>query len=203
MTKKQYGAQLAKVRELTARNTGASLPETADGIGKSMNVASVYIAALVKAGEIIRSGPHGEYRYFKDPELAAAHDVVAQAARLQQIEETRKRKSQQKSAKQKAERAKARAERGQAPIGQSKKARTKYASKKAKEISATRYLMRDKAMEYIQTAKDQVKKHQAATIIWPESVKVQQIPTPEDVRFKAAPGYIGEFVREMKERMAA
>jgi len=202
MTKKQYGAQLAKVRELTARNTGASLPETAEGIGKSMNVASVYIAALVKAGEIIRSGPHGEYRYFKDPELAAAHDVVAQAARLQQIEETRKRKNQQKSAKQKAERAKARAERGLPPIGKAKKARKKYVSKKAKDISITLY-MRDKAAENVQKVKDQVKKHQAATIIWPESVKVQRIPTPEDVRFKAAPGYIGEFVREMKERMAA
>ena len=202
MTKKQYGAQLAKVRELTARQTGASLPETAEGIGKSMNVASVYIAALVKAGEIIRSGPHGEYRYFKDTELAAAHDVVAQAARLEQIEETRKRKNQQKSAKQKAERAKARAERGQAPIGQAKKVRKKYASTKAKKTSSSLY-MRDKAMEYIQTAKDQVKKHQTATIIWPESVKVQRIPTPEDVRFKAAPGYIGPFTLEYQERRAA
>jgi len=114
-----------------------------------------------------------------------------------------KRSSDEPSDSVKAERAKARAERGLPPIGKAKKARKKYVSKKAKEMSATRYLMRDKAMEYIQTAKDQVKKHQAATIIWPENVKVQRIPTPEDVRFKAAPGYIGEFVREMKERMAA
>ena len=203
MTKKQYSAQLAKVRELTARQTGASLPEAAEGIGKSMNVASVYIAALVKAGEITRSGPHGAYRYFKDPELAAAHDVAAKAARLQQIEESRKRKNQQKSAKQKAERAKARAERGQAPIGSY--VRKPYDPKAPRKpyVPKPRKMPQNIVIQSTQQAKDQLREHKTATIIWPENVKVQRIPTPEDVRFKAAPGYIGEFVREMKERMAA
>lgn len=195
MTKKQYGEQLAKVRELTARDTGASLKETAAGIGKTMNVASVYIAQILKAGEVVRVGPHGEYRYFKDHQLAKAYDMLAQAARKRRMEESRKRKNANKAKVEREKRAKARAERGQAPIGQAvrKKAPTKTKRKMPQNI----------VIQSVQQAKDQLREHKAATIVWPESVKIQQISTPLDTRFKAAPGYIGPFMQEMKERMAA
>lgn len=200
MTKKAYGAILAKVRELTARQTGASLKETAEGIGKTQNVASVYIAQILKAQEIVRVGQYGEYRYFKDPELAKAYDVVAAVARKQRIAESKKRKNDNKAKKQREERARARAARGQAPIGQY--VRKPYVPKTPKS-PLQRKMPQNIVLQTTQQAKDQLREHKAATIIWPEHVKVQRIPTPEDVRFKANQGYIGPFMREYLERRAA
>jgi len=81
MTKKQYGAVIAKVRELCARPIGASQPEIKEAFNRPVFAPFVWLKILMDKNEVIRSGVYGEYRYFTDFKAAKAHDVKAKAER--------------------------------------------------------------------------------------------------------------------------
>jgi DNA-binding Lrp family transcriptional regulator len=186
MEKEAYGEVFAKVRALCARPVGVSLAEASDEIGRSQNAVSVYIAKLVGSGDVVRAGVYGEYRYFKNRKKAAEHDVVAKAARDVRMAEAKKRKNERRAQKERENRAIARAQ------------KVVQAVKKAKPKKVHHIVIQS-----VRQSKDQLRQHKEATIVWPEHVKVQRIPTPADMRFAPEPGYKGSFLQEWHERRAA
>jgi len=188
MTKAAYGSVIAKVRELCARPGGASQPEIKEAVNKPVFAPFVWLKILMDKNDVVRSGVHGGYRYFTDVEAAKAHDAKVKAEREAKQEAQRLKWNAEKSRKDREKRAKARAERG--IVEKPKK-------------PAPRKMPQNIVIQSTQQSKDQLREHKAARIVWPEHVKVQHIPVPVDMRFKAAPGYIGPFMREYQERRAA
>jgi hypothetical protein len=191
MTKQAYGAVIAKVRSLCARPDGASQPEIKEAFNRPVFAPFVWLKILMDNKEVVQSGVYGEYRYFTDQEAAKAHDTQAKAERLERLEAQRLKWNEVKAQKDREKRAKARLERGDVK----KPAGIKNPLKRKKPQNIV--------IQSTQQAKDQIRQHKAATIIWPEHVKVQHIPVPEDMRFKPAPGYKGSFLQEWQQRRAA
>lgn len=180
------------IRNLCARDIGCSLREAADAIDRKLNITSVYFVGLLKKGIVTKAGVHGEYRYFTDAEAAKAHDAQAKLDREAQLEASAQRKREQQAKRERDKRAAAAAKR---PPKQAKPKRASTALKPSGLTLSTR-------------AKDLQRKreHIAATIIWPEHVKVQKAPTPRDDRFTFTPPskeWRGVISQDQQERWAA
>lgn len=191
MNKPAYGASIAKIRELCARDIGVSTAEAAKELHKTMNYTYVYLAAMLKAKEVTRTGTCRDLRYFSDPEHAIAHEEAAKLVAMARAAAARKRKTEMQKIREKRKRADARAARP--PMSSLEKKDSKLPKKKATGISL---ISKNRELE-------QKREHMAAKIIWPAHVKVQVIPTYQDNRFKPDPGHKGQFVAEWKERRAA
>lgn len=186
-----YGKTIAKVRELCARDTGASLREVADAIERPLNVASTYVVKLTKIGESVKVGCHGEYRYFMDRAKAAEFDLQAKADRAKQLEESEKRKRASRAKAERDKRARIRAERGLPPYDPN--ARSTRAKKPAKQAAQPR-----KRQEPV----DIKKLHQSATVVWPEHIQIQKVPSGRDTRFTfdPPPGWRGQITKDWMNR---
>jgi len=190
--KHEYGASVTKIRELCARKEGVSLLEAAAIMKQTRNYVGVYLNTLTKAGELLKAGRYGAFRYFKDPADAADHDtVIAQEKKVRDAAQAKK-KNAAKSRRQKEKRAAEKLAKGLQNVNLAKKdsALPKNRTTGISLITKQREL-------------EQKREHLAANIEWPAHVKVQVIPTYQDNRFKPAPGHKGAFLAEWKEKRAA
>ena len=103
------------VKELCARENGASLKEISVGIDRPFNVCSKFLSNLMEAQEIVKVGVHGKFRYFTDTVKAAQHDKEAKAQRAKQKEEAHERKKAQQAERERRKRAERREAKGLGP----------------------------------------------------------------------------------------
>lgn len=193
--KARYGELANKVRALCARDIGCSLKDASEALDRPLNTASVYAMNLVNHGEVVKAGVHGEYRYFKDRQKAAEHDLVAKESRRIQVIESKKKKDAKRAQYEREKRARIRAEKGLPPYDPAehkKKEKPPKPAKQAKEPSIK------------QTKEWKPPTPKVVNIVWPENVKVIKRETPKDYRFFNPPaGWKGEFLREFEKRRSA
>jgi hypothetical protein len=204
--KSPYGTQADKIREMCARPTGCSLKEAAEGIGKPMTTASVYIANMVNGKEAVKAGCHGGYRYFKWPEHAEPYHEKAVIEFAARMEQSKIRRRAYQAKRERVRRINERIAKGMPPYLAPKPPKPPKPPKVAKP-KAVKQAPKQRTMNILietnQQGLDQKREHKAATIVWPEHVKVQVYETRPDMRFKLEPGYRGQFSQEWQERRAA
>lgn len=224
--KLRYGDQANKVREMCARKEGASCGEIAKALGRSGSCATSYVYTLLNRGNVVKAGTCKYFRFFVTKADADAYNVKAKQDEIERKEAQRLDKNAKASRRERELRAKIRKN----PDMLSTEKYVKFAlaeklrnQKRAERERNRRNVLREaKGLSLIdriekltkkkplnlvirtkQQNMDQIREHKAATIVWPEHVKVQVIPTPQDMRFKADPGYRGEFAKEWQERRTA
>ena len=183
------------IRNLCARDIGCSLREAAEAIDRKLNITSVYFVQLLKKGIVTKAGVHGEYRYFTDVDAAKLHDEHAQAERAIKLKESADRKRAYQAERERKKRAAKAALRPPKPAKQAKPKRASTALKPSGLTLSTKRQDQERKRE-----------HKAATIIWPEHVKVQKAPTPRDDRFTFTPPskeWRGVISQDQQERWAA
>lgn len=196
----KYGKTISKVRELCARDTGASLREVADAIERPLNVASTYVVKLTKIGEAVKVGCHGEYRYFFDREKAAEFDVKAKAELAKQLEESERRKREMRSKAEREKRAKRRADMGLPPYDPNNPA-TFFAGRKSTKPKTAKRVRASQPRKQRQHV-DIKKLHLSATVVWPEHIQIQKVPAGRDTRFTfdPPPGWRGQITEDWMNR---
>lgn len=202
MQAKRYGEIADTIRELCARSIGCSLREASDAIERTFNITSVYLINLVKTGSAFKAGVHGEYRYFSNPDDAAAHDVIAKQERLERLKESEKRKKEYQYNYDKEKRAKNRAAKGLPTYEEELKMRQAKKQPKKQTIDLTPRKS-GVVLSTTEGERQNKKSHIAAKIVWPDHVKVQIVPGYRgDTRFKFTPepGWRGAITEDWMAR---
>lgn len=167
---------------------GMTRAELMAATGKTGNIVGATVQWLLSKDRLHKAGIHRHYRYFADKDAATAWNLLAQAEYV----------TIRKAAHEKTLADKARREREKRASMKAYKPRAKAAPKPAPHQHFV--IRQERVAEPAQPAK----------IIWPDSVKVQKIPTPKDTRFtfEPTPGWRGAitsdwFDRRMSEVSAA
>lgn len=183
------------VKELCARENGASLKEISVGIDRPFNVCSKFLSNLMEAQEIVKAGVHGEFRYFVDRDKAAQHDKEAKLQRAKQKEEAHERKKAQQAERERRKRAERREAKG---LGQYVKPEPKPKKQKVEKEGREVYVRANDRYTQIK------RQHLQATITKPDHVKVQYIPHGEDYRYKFVPpskDWKGQISQDWQDRI--
>lgn len=198
---KQWGDLTNTIRALSERKIGVSLREVADTLDRPLNVSSGFVTRLVRAGELIKGGIHGEYRYFADIANAEVHNIEAAQALKERQDAYKKRQNVLRAKRGREKRAKDRADAGLPPYVKP--------VKKDRVLKAKRQDIKPRNSGLYFSTAEQDREHKKTQkemkIVWPDHVKVQVIPTGKDERYSFAPkpGWKGQITRDWYDRRLA
>lgn len=174
-------ARILKACQVAA---GLSLSELATATNDSADNCNTIAGILVRSGRLYQSGVVRYFRYFTNKADADAWDLVAEDDRKARMKESARLKRQRK-----AERA-----RTGKPVGRPPLPKVEKPPKK-------------KRVELVLQRSESVKPApKAATVTWPENVKVTIAPQHKDSRysFEPPPGWKGQITRDwMESRLQA
>jgi hypothetical protein len=178
-----------RILEACTDPLGMGRADLSTTLEKRYSIISASLDWLMSRGRIHRAGVYRHYRFFTSKADADAWDLLAeadyiairQAARVKILADKARREREKRASTMKVY-----------------KPRAKAAPKPAPH---QHFVIRQERV---------AEPAQPATVIWPDSVKVQKIPTPKDTRFtfEPKPGWRGAITsdlidRRMSEQLAA
>jgi transposase len=156
---------------------GMSSKEIAQFLGKSINRINVLARTLADAGKLHKAGSLKAPRYFVEAEHAQQHE---EAFKLECIEKETQRRKRKQAAKTEARRLERLANPQPAPVPKKVKAEPAPVVRSTKQAEPVA---------------------KPSKVIWPESVKVQAIPTPPSrFAFEPPPGWRGQITHDWMDR---
>ena len=171
----------ARIIEACTVPAGLCLSELATAVDEHAGIVNTLAGLLVRQDRLYKAGVRRYFRYFATLAHAEAWDLVAEDVYKAMMKESAKRKRQRK-----AERA-----RTGGPVGRPPVPKTPIKpkpSKKRAELVLHRSVQLEVAAKPIK-------------IIWPETVKVQTIPTPPSrFAFEPPPGWRGQITHDWMDR---
>jgi hypothetical protein len=190
----------ARIIEACHASEGLNLAELAEAVNDTNDNVNTIAGILHRDGRLFRAGIKKYFRYFVRKEDADAWDLVAPDVYKAILAETKERKRLAKNERQR-KREKQMTLDGTRPSKAKKHARLKQRDILIRQAKGRGY--QENRVSITVAANSGSAFRADAKVIWPESVKVQKIPTAIDTRFRFIPpsnDWKGEISRDWMNR---